>query len=330
MHGKLIIAAAAFLTALAWDASAQQPDATALSKNQSEAEELQIALQANSVEALRAYLRKHPETGRRFELLTTIAEMRRGEFTEWTIYDTGNPSFPQFVKLSSIKQLGDKVAAQTKARIDPSAAGQKFPEGSFRERLVVVDCKRPRLAAAESKVVDPSGKALFAYKWADPALLDLSTGASFASGSIESATQRILCDEGMRTPLIGKQDLAKMTFASLSRTAAGDGEMFYALTQNELHGREREVAVIVRFDRDHDLALSGQALPNIPQYRTEVSGMKLDCADGTSTKTKSEYYDSANNLIYLSSQGTTFSDKEATSPFALLRRTVCDADAAGK
>ena len=71
-------------------------------------------------------------------------------------------------------------------------------------------------------------------------------------------------------------------------------------------------------------------LPNIPQYRTEVSGMKLDCADGTSTKTKSEYYDSANNLIYLSSQGTTFSDKEATSPFALLRRTVCDADAAGK
>jgi hypothetical protein len=327
VQAKLIIAAAAFLTALAWNASAQPPDATALSKNQSEAEELQIALRGNSVEALRAYLRKYPQTSRRLELLTTIAEMRRGEFTEWTIYDISDQRFPQFVKLSSVKQFGDRIAAQTKFRIDPAAPGRKFPEGSFRERLVVVDCKRPRLAAAESKVIDPSGKVLFAYKWAEPALLDLPTSASFTSGSMEAATQRILCDEGMRTPLVGKQDLIKMTFSSLSRTTAGDGEMFYALIENELHSREREVAVIVRFDRDHDLALSGQALPDIPQYRTEVSGMKLDCADGTSTKTKSEYYDSANNLIYLNSQGTVFSDKEV---FALLRRKVCNTEDAGK
>jgi hypothetical protein len=327
VQAKLIIAAAAFLTALAWDASAQPPDAAALSKNQSEAEELQIALRGNSVEALRAYLRKYPQTSRRLELLTTIAEMRRGEFTEWSIYDISNQRFPQFVKLSSIKQLGDKVAAQTKFRIDTSAPGRKFPEGSFRERLVVVDCKRPRLAAAESKVVDPSGNVLFAYKWAEPALLDLPISASFTPGSMESATQRILCDEGMRTPLVGKQDLVKMTFASLSRTAAGDGEMFYALIENEPHGREREVAVIVRFDRDRELALPGQTLPDIPPYRTQVSGVKLDCADGTATDTKSEYYDSANNLIYLRSQGTVFSDKEV---FALLRRKVCNTEDAGK
>jgi hypothetical protein len=327
VQGKLVVAAAAFLTALAWNVSAQQPDAPALSKTQSEAEELQTARRTNSVEALRAYLRKYPETSRRLELLTTIAELRRGEFTEWAIYDTSNQRFPQFVKLSSVKQLGDRVAAQTKFPIDPSAPGQKFPEGSFRERLVVVDCKRPRLAAAESKVIDPSGKVLFAYKWAEPALLDLPTSASFTSGSMESATQRILCDEGMRTPLVGKQDLVKMTFSSLSRTAAGDGEMFYILMQNELHGREREVAVIVRFDHDREVALSSQPLPDIQHYRIQVFGVKLDCADGTSTDTKSEYYDSGNNLIYLSTQGTPFSDKEA---FALLRRTVCNTQDAGK
>jgi hypothetical protein len=330
VQGRLIIAAAAFLTALAWNASAQQPDATALSKNQYEAEELRIARRSNRVEALRAYLRKYPETSRRLELLTTIAEMRRGEFTEWTIYDISNQRFPQFVKLSSIKQLGDKIAAQTRFLIDPSAPGQKFPEGSFREGLVVVDCKRPRLAEAEIKVVDPSGKVLFAYKWADPALLDLSTGASFAPGSMESATQRIVCDEGMRTTLVGKQDLAEMKFSFLSRTAAGDGGIFYALMQNELHGREREVAVLVRFDHDREFGSSGQARPDVPQYRTQVSGVRLDCADGTSTETKSEYYDSANNLIYLSSQGTAFSDKEATSPFVLLRRMVCNTDDAVK
>jgi hypothetical protein len=330
VQGKLIVALAAFLTALAWNASAQQPDATASGKNPSEAEELQTALVANSVEALRGYLRKYPQTSRRLELLTTIAQLRRGEFTEWTVYDIANPRLPQFVKLSSIKQLGDKVAAQTRVRIDLSGPGQKFPEGSFRERLVVVDCKRPRLAPAESKVVDPSGKLLFAYKWADPAFLDLPAGASFAPGTIEATTQRILCDEGLRTPLVGKQDLAETKFSSLARTMAGDGDMFYALTQSEPRGREREVAVVTRLERDREFAFSGQAVPDVPQYRTQVSGVRLDCADGTWTDTKSEYYDSANNLIYLSSQGTALSDKDPTSPFALLRRTVCNTEDAGK
>src|SRR5262249_48685435 len=160
--------------------------------------------------------------------LSAIAQMRRGEFTEWTMYEVKNERLPQFVKLSSIRQIGDKVAAEMRFRIDPSAPGQKFPVGSHRETLVVVDCKRPRLAAAESKVIDPSGKVLYAYKWAEPALLDLSIAASFAPGSIESATQRVLCDEDMRTPLVGKQDLANTTFHSLSRTVAGDGTMFYA------------------------------------------------------------------------------------------------------
>jgi hypothetical protein len=314
-----------FLAAVAWNASAQQPDVSVLHKTQSESEELQTALRANSVEALRGYLRKYPKTDRRLELLTVLAQLRRGEFTEWTIYDTADRRFRQFMKLSSIKQFGDKVAVETRVRIDPSAPGQKFPEGSYRDRLIVVDCKRPRLAAAESRVIDASGKVLYAYKWADPAFVDLSIARSFAPGSIEAATQRIICDEGTRTPLVGKQDLVKMTFASLSRTLAGDGEIFYGLMENELHGRQREVAVVVRSDRDRELAWSGQTFPNLPQYRIQVSGMKLDCADGTSTDTKSEYYDSTNNLIYLSPQGTALGDIPAAAPLAVLRRVVCDA-----
>src|SRR5262249_10914639 len=142
---------AAFLTAVAPSARAQQTDATAHDKRPSEAEELQIALRTNSADALRAYLQKYPATNRRSELLTTIAQMRRGEFSEWTIYEIDNQRFPQFVKLSSIRQLGDRVAAETRFPVDPSAPGRKFPERSYRERLIVVDCKRPRLAAAEAK-----------------------------------------------------------------------------------------------------------------------------------------------------------------------------------
>src|SRR5262249_16454027 len=166
------------------------------------------------------------------ELLSAIAQMRRSQFTEWTIYEIDNQRFPQFVKLSSIRQLGDRVAAETRLRVDRNTSGQKFPEGSYRESLIVVDCKRPRLRAAESKVVDPSGKVLYAYKWADPAVLDLSSGTAFAPGSIEAATQGILCDERIQTPLVDKQDLAEMRFSSLSATAAGEGEIYYARPPN--------------------------------------------------------------------------------------------------
>jgi len=51
---KLVVGLIAFLTAAAWSVGAQQPDATAFGKKQSEAEELQTALRANSAEALRA------------------------------------------------------------------------------------------------------------------------------------------------------------------------------------------------------------------------------------------------------------------------------------
>ena len=114
VQGKLIVALAAFLTAAAWSAHAQQPAAVASDKTPSEAEELQTALRANSADALRAYLQKYPQASRRSELLTAIAQLRRGEFTEWTIYEIDNQRFPQFVKLSSIRQLGDRVAAETR------------------------------------------------------------------------------------------------------------------------------------------------------------------------------------------------------------------------
>jgi len=325
VQGKLIVALAAFLTAAAWSAHAQQPAAVASDKTPSEAEELQTALRANSADALRAYLQKYPQASRRSELLTAIAQLRRGEFTEWTIYEIDNQRFPQSVKLSSIRQLGDRVAAETRLPIDPSAPGRKFPERSYRERLVVVDCKRPRLAAAEAKVVDPSGKLLHAYKWGDPAVLDLSGATAFAPGSIDSVTQRMLCDDGIRTPLVGKQDIATTKFTPLPGMVAGSDEILYALTQNEPRGGPREVTVAVQFKPERELILAGQPLADSPRYRTRVSRVSADCPDGTISETKSEYYDAANNLIYLEPRPTTFNNTEYP-----LRHMVCNADDARK
>jgi Caspase domain len=294
----------------------------------SEAEELQIALRTNSAEALRTYLEKYPDSNRRLELLSTMSHMRRAEFTEWTLYEMANPRLPQFIKLSSLKQFGDKVAAETRALIDSSASGKKYPDGSYGESLFVVDCKRPRMAAAESKVTDRAGKVLYAYKWADPQFLDLSTAPPFAPGSIAASTQRIVCDEAMRTPLFDKRQLSDMHFTSLSSNPAGDGDMFYGPIQDELRG-QKQVTLINRFHRDRALEVAGGSVPGVPDRRIEASRIKVNCNDGTMTDTKSEFYDSSNRLVYLYPYGRQLPES-GNSPLVLLRRIVCNANEAGK
>jgi caspase domain-containing protein len=294
----------------------------------SEAEELQIALRANSAEALRTYLQKYPESTRRWELLGTIAQMRRAESTEWTLYEMTDPRLPQFIKLSSIKQFGDKVAVETRALIDSSASGKKYPEGSYGESLFVVDCNRPRMAAAESRVTDPVGKVLYAYKWAAPQFLDLSRAPPIVPGSVAASTRRIACDEAMRTPLFDKRQLAEMNFTSLSSNPAGDGDMFYGPIQDEPRG-QKEVTLINRFHRDRPLELAGGPVPGVPDRRIEASRIKVNCNDGAMTDIKSEYYDSANRLVYLHPYGQQLPES-ANSPLALLRRIVCNVNEADK
>jgi uncharacterized caspase-like protein len=308
------------------------PVATDLTQEikRSEAEELQIALRANSADALRTYLQRYPESAKRSELLSAISRMRRAEFTEWTLYELGSQRFPQFMKLSSIRQFGDRVAVETRFLVDPSAPGQKHPAGSYGETLVVVDCSRPRIASAETKIIDPAGKIRFAYKWADPQFLDLSVGSWFTPGSVASSTQRILCDERIRTPLVGKQELAKMQFTSLASTVAGDGNMFFAFAQNDSSADQREVTLVTKFDNTRELRLPSKPLPGIPPYLIEVSGVRVDCQNGAMSSTKSEYYDPSNNLIYMYTYVTDFKDVQPASPLALLRRIVCNANEAGK
>jgi Caspase domain len=297
----------------------------------SEAEELQIALRSNSINALQTYLAKYPETGKRSELLSAISRMRRAEFTEWALYELGDRGFPHFMKLSSIKQIGGRIAVEKRSLIDPGVPGRKFPAGSYDEAVMVVDCSSPRIAAAESKVTDPAGKVLYAYKWADPEFLDLSRGGLFRPGSIAAATQRIVCNEGLRTPLLGKQELAAMKFSSLSSTIAGDGDMFYDLVQKETGAAgAAEVNVISKFHNDREISLSARPVSGVPSYRTQVSRFRIDCSNGSAAQIKAEYYDAASRLIYFDTHPTEVNDVPSESPLALLRRIVCTANEAGK
>jgi uncharacterized caspase-like protein len=81
---------------------------------QSEDEELQIALQTNNSDALETYLQKYPETKKRSEVLGKIGALKRSELTdEWTLYEVGNQTLPNYMQLSSIQQFENRGAAMT-------------------------------------------------------------------------------------------------------------------------------------------------------------------------------------------------------------------------
>jgi uncharacterized caspase-like protein len=297
----------------------------------SEAEELQIALRSNSADALKTYLEKYPESSKRAELMATISRLRRAEFGEWTLYGANERGFPQFMKISSIRQISDKAAVATRYLIDPAVPGNKFPAGSYREDLMVTHCSKPLTAMAESRVTDPKGKALYAYKWADPQYLDLAIGGSFTPGSIAALTQKIACNDELRTPLVGKQELAAMKFFSLSSTMSGDGDVFYAFAQNEPSAAgSRDINLIVRLHKDVEVSLSKRSVSGVPLHRIQVSRIRLDCTKGTMGLTKAEYYDANSNLVYVDTTGTEVNEIPNNSPVGLLRRIVCNANEAGK
>lgn len=61
----------------------------------------QIALQTNNPDALESYLQQYPDTAKRSEILSKIDNLRRAEFTEWTLFEMSAQKYPQFMKLSS-------------------------------------------------------------------------------------------------------------------------------------------------------------------------------------------------------------------------------------
>ena len=69
---------------------------------QSEADELQIALATKNADALETYLEKYPETSKRLEILRAIGNVRRAEFSDWTVYEWSTANTPYFMKLNSI------------------------------------------------------------------------------------------------------------------------------------------------------------------------------------------------------------------------------------
>src|SRR5262249_11575781 len=153
--------------------------------------------------------------------------------------------------------------------------------------------------------------------------LNFSNGASITPGTIGATAHNILCHDKLRTPLLGKRQLAAMNFASLSSTGSGNGDIFYVPIKGAAHEEDdlREVIVIFRMHNDTNLkARDGSVIDLLPKYRIEVDLVRLKCFSSEFAITRSDYLDASINLGYWwagdASADMNWQAFERTSPYA--------------
>jgi uncharacterized caspase-like protein len=308
----------------------------------SETDELQVAKASNKVAALETFLEKYPDTPKRSEVQNLIGDLRRAEFTEWTLYEIGNQRIPWYLQLSSVQQFEDRMVMKVRSLIDPDSKkvffGKAMPDAEYSEEVIVFDCAKRTSSDSEDTILGSSNKTLYHYKFADPRYVDLSIGQPVAPGTVNYSTFRWACSDALRTPVISKKQLSEMSFKSLSSTVAGDGDIFYELfPDNSSAQNQKEFLFIMRFNEDRQIYMApNTSIPNVPRYRTEVSKVKMMCAEKKMLVTKSEFYDASNDLVQLTAADPDQNQKwieintEIQSPLSSLRRIVCNSGEATK
>jgi hypothetical protein len=307
----------------------------------SESEELQIAIQTRNPNALEAFLEKYPDASQGDKAKAELSALRRSEFNEWTLFDLSSEKFPQYLKLSSIHPFGDKVAVSVKYLVDPSVGlfgATKFPTGTIAEDIVVYDCKGLIITTSERTALDPDGRILDHFKWANPELLSMSIGDKITPGTVAATAVNILCDEQARTPLVTKKQLATMDFKYLATSPDREGDFYYQFIPGQAgFDEQKEIIVITKLKADKNLK---NTLPQMSQaqgdwiFNTMVMRETIKCKERKVNVGKLEYYDVKNNLQYVvaldKSAGVPWSEFNQNSALHQIQQLVCASPEAQK
>lgn len=329
------------LTPACSDAPATAPTDIVQQVKQSEGDELQIALQTKSVDALETYLQKYPDSEKRDQILGEIATLKRSQMTEWTLFEIGNQRFPQWLQLNSIQHLGDRAAIRMKRLVDDTQPkefyGRKFPDAAYLEELNVYDCSTLRMANANTDIYNKSGELLFHYKWGDPQFLNLGIGIDLQPRSVGSTAQAIACREELGTPVVSREQISRMKFRSLSSTTDGNGEILYEPGQIDPNvPYQIAVVAMTYYFADHNIKENlpaGYVIPDPPNYRTEVNHVLIKCDENKYLIDRAEFWDSSNQLVRMAINDPTipvsFADFGKFSTFANFQEMFCGKGYAG-
>ena len=311
--------------------------------NQSEAAELSVARATNKVAALQTYLTRYADTPNRQEIEEQIARLKRADFKEWTLFELAKQELPYYVQLSSIFRFKDRAALKLRWLVDPDLPkvflGEKnVPDAYFVENVNVYDCKEFRSATSEETIFGRDGTLLSHYKYADPQYLNLAVGFTFTPNtSLASSFQRIACSDEVSTPLLTKEQLAKMEFKLFSRTANGDGDFFFEELPELSTENQKEAILILRFDSDHAITVPPTAIFDTPpNYRIEVDRVDLQCRERRLSANRSEYYSASLDLNFLQAPSSLTNrtwlelKPEIVSPLSTLHDILCESKETSK
>jgi hypothetical protein len=248
----------------------------------------------------------------------------RGEPGEFVLFQVSANGIPFYFKPSSVKTFGDKVEYMSRFLLEPD----KSTSQNFQDEITVVDCKKSIWALAERTAYNKSGYVLTHFKWGDLHSLDLSNGDPIKPGSILSIAAHIMCDGQLRTPILSKEQVAKLNFSYLTSTPTGDGDIFYGAKKaipNSTYPYEFEV--VIKLHQNHKLAELFNPKPVVgltDTYRSFAEVAQLNCKDWKVLVQKMEYFNSENNLVNLNATtGASSIDAQESSSFDLLLNVGC-------
>jgi hypothetical protein len=249
---------------------------------------------------------------------------------EWILYAYDQNWIGYYFKRGSVKAFGDDVTYIARFAFKPPQAGEKSerPLGAYQDDRMVLDCKKPLYATAETTIYNGTGEIISHFKRAEPEAMDMSTGGAIPSGSILSLAQYIACNEQTRTPLAEQIKRAKLTYLSATQEA----DLFYDSSQKISRSPGQfEVLVVAKYFRVHSYPdiMNGHSIIGIPgSFNLEAQLAKVSCTDRTVLTTKLEYYDSENNLLFVNAIPNAQPIKIGEGkPFTFLLNALCGGQA---
>jgi hypothetical protein len=209
------------------------------------------------------------------------------------------------MKFSSIRRFGDRTAVLLRQTVIPAMRQVPYvaahPDATYLDSVTVYDCKQPASVSAEETLLSAGEDVLHHYKWGDPRYVDFALGGKLEPGSVGFSARSIACYQETTIPSVTKSQLEKMDFESLASLGTGEGELFYKLLPAKRDTpNEKLLLFITKYYNDPNVPLlPDTSIPNWPKYRTAVDTAKLNCKARRMFSFVNEFYNSANELVFL-------------------------------
>jgi TIR domain len=217
---------------------------------------------------------------------TTQNDIWKSRPGEWVMYAFDNKPVAYFIKPSSLKVFGDRVAYTGRYPLHGNVSGassQSTSQGIYEDQTGVLDCKKSVYVMAERTVYNSAGEIIFHFKYAEPESLDMSNGLTISPGTILTLAQRLLCDEKLRSLLLSRGQFSNIHLSYLANSSDGDGDVFYGPVKSTSNlAYPFEVLLVIKKNGDHDFAAEfpGQNIRGRPSsFHTFAETLQMNCTE---------------------------------------------------